>query len=115
MEARTIKRYIKKNSGLVVEAAQLGEDNVSELANWAQAQMIEERDALSNEPQDALNVKTPHGTKRLSQTMWLIWLNGYFFVSDDDNFLTNFDLKVEAKPQPLFHDPFRGVGRVGDS
>ena len=81
-----MQKYQKKGTLIVVEAIKLSVDNVGEIANWAQAQMVVERDALSHEASDALNVKTPDGFQRCSLGMYVIRYSGLFFVGHPSQF-----------------------------
>ncbi len=81
-----MQQYQKKGTMIVVEALKLGEDNVAEIANWAQAQIVEEKDSLNHEAFDALNVKTPDGSRRCSQGMYVIKHGQYFFVGHGTQF-----------------------------
>jgi hypothetical protein len=81
-----MQRYQKKGTMIVVEAVKLSVDNAAQVANWAQAQMVEEKDALSHEAFDALNVKTPEGRQRCSLGMYVIKHAGRFFVGHPSQF-----------------------------
>lgn len=76
-----MQRYQKKGTLIVVEALKLSVDNVAEIANWAQAQIVEEKDALNHESFDALNIKTPDGSRRCSVGMYVVKHDEYFFVA----------------------------------
>lgn len=52
------KRYKLKNAEVFVEACRLGEDNASEVSNWANgAQIVEERDPITGKAYEGLNVR----------------------------------------------------------
>lgn len=86
-------RYRKKgHRDIFVEALQLTEDNVDTLANWTQAQIVEEMDALTHEVSEGLNIKTPNGKKRASQGMYVVKHGGYFYVSNPGAFEAQYDL-----------------------
>jgi hypothetical protein len=77
----------KNNPTLIVEAMRLiGEDNVANVANWSQSQIVEERDALSHDPLDALNVRTPDGNRRCSVGMYVVKIAGHFYVQPKGKF-----------------------------
>lgn len=76
-------RYL---NSVEIEGARLGPDNVDELANWTQAQIVEEKDALNGEPSEGLNVKTSIGKKRASRGMYVFNRNGEFFVLPPSEF-----------------------------
>jgi hypothetical protein len=77
----TIRKFVKKSSGVIVEAAKLTEDNVDELSEWSQSFVVEEKNALNHsEVHKALNVKTDRGMKRCSQGMYLVKFRSYQFV-----------------------------------
>ncbi len=78
-----IPQYKKKDGVVIVEALKLGDgDNVDKIANWAQAQIVTERHAITGDPTEGLNVKTPEGKKRCSIGMYVIRVptSGQFFV-----------------------------------
>lgn len=81
-----MQKYKKKATELVVDAAQVGSVDINELANWAQAFVVEEKDALTHEVFEALNVRTPNGMVRASDGMYVVKLNGHIFVSPRNEF-----------------------------
>lgn len=90
-----MQRFMKKDSGFVVEAAKVGDSDINELANWAHAYVVEEKDALTHEVFEALNVRTPEGTKRASHGMYVIKVEGHIFVSQPGAFEDKYSLVQE--------------------
>lgn len=92
MPTRHVKRYRRKGSAVEIEAAQLLEDNASEISNWAGgAQVVEETLAHSDEKLEGLNVKTPEGTKRASFRMFVVKFNDQFYVVQPGVFSDNYE------------------------
>lgn len=83
---RDIPKYVKSQTGLVVEALQVNEETVDVISNWASARIIEETDPISGEKLEALNVPTPDGTKRASRGNYVVKMNGRFFVAPGQQF-----------------------------
>lgn len=108
-----MKNYTQKHSDLVVEAAQIGEEDINILASWARAQVVEEKDAITHEVFEALNVRTPEGTKRASHGMYVVKVGGHFFVAQPGEFEANFDPLTDpavTNETPL--DLFRGPRQI---
>jgi hypothetical protein len=87
-----MQRYMNKSNGIFVEAVQLTQDNVDAVANWTQSQVVEERDMLHDTIFEGLNVKTPEGKKRCSQGMYVVKVNGNFYVTG----AVAFDMQYES-------------------
>lgn len=121
-----MQKFIHKKKLLVLEAVKLTEDNVDVIANWTGAQIIEEKDALSHETFEALNIKTPGGIKRASQGMYVAKFDGHFFVASAGNFESLYspfepikkverveDFKARQRAK-MIKDPFEGMTRFGE-
>lgn len=109
-----MQTFSKKVGGQIVQAMQLTDDNVSALANWAQAQTVEEMDAITHEAVDALNVKTPDGIKRCSIGSYLVKKGAFFYVVGGQKFESLYTL-VSEEPNPpgeVFDNPFDDVPHV---
>jgi hypothetical protein len=96
---------MKKATGLVVEAACVGENDINELANWAHAYVIEEKDAITGDILEALNVRTKDGTERACNGMYVIKVDGQMSVSQPGVFHEKYvphgepDLPKEVPPE----------------
>lgn len=91
--------WVKRDSGLQVEAVRLNEDNVEAVARWCGAQVIEEIDPEHPEEfQNGLNVDTKDGVQRATLGMYVIKFAGGFFVS----YPRPFEIKYmpQARPAP---------------
>ena len=86
------KFYKKKNSEIVVEALKLDENNVDAIANWAQAQIVTETDALTHTASEGLNVQTLKGKRRCSRGQYVIKHGENFYVFGGKAFETQYDL-----------------------
>ena len=101
----------KKNPWLIVEAAKVGDTDINELANWAQAYVVEEKDAISHDTFEALNVRTPDGMIRASQGMYVAKIQGLFFVAQPGEFEDTFEL-VEEIEEPEDQGYIRGPRQI---
>lgn len=88
-------RYVKKDRGTVVEAMKLTDDNVASVANWCQGQMVTESDALNHNEQDALNISTPDGRRRISLGDYVVKLGSDFYPAKP----TRFEALYEVLPE----------------
>lgn len=96
MPTRHVHRYKRKGTAAVVEAAQLTEDNASEISNWAGgAQVVEEGVSHSDEVMEGLNIKTPDGFRRASRGMFVIKFNEQFYVGQPGKFAETYELIPE--------------------
>lgn len=108
----------KKQPHILIEAAQLSEKTYSTIANWAQAQMIQERDAFDPEKTiDALNVKTPTETKRAYEGDYVIKHDEQFYVMRAPAFETLYTAmhnpRVETpQKRGKTNDPWAGLKRI---
>lgn len=107
----------KKSPAVLVEAEMLDENNVDELANLAQAQIIDEGRGFAK--YEALNVKTPNGKERLHPGMYLVKVGPDFYTMSAANFEQRYELLTETEPiegrRPIpGDDPWKGVPRIGD-
>lgn len=114
-------RYSNKTGSLIVEAMQVGVDDIGEISNWAHgAQIIEEKNALSGDPTDGLNVKTADGMKRASLGDFVIKYGDNFAVTGPKMFLSKYKLIGETpkppeiietkRPNPI-KDPWKDLTR----
>jgi hypothetical protein len=113
--------YYKNRKGVVVEAMKVGEDTVDAIANWSQSQIVEEKDAISGEASEGLNVKTPTGKKRASRGMYVVKVGQLFYVESASTFERSYSLlnaplpaTEPKKKKPLVTDPFDGMPRFGE-
>lgn len=110
----------KKRSEVTVEACLVTEDSVNTIANWAQAQVVEEKNALSDDAREALNVKTPEGKKRASHGTYVVKHGDNFYVLAKADFELRYEPVIDI-PLPevvtieehksLINDPFEGMTR----
>lgn len=119
------KQYTNKTGSLIVEAMQVGVDNIGEISNWANgAQIIEEKNALSGDPTDGLNIKTPGGMKRASHGDFVIKYGEMFAVTGPKMFLSKYTpvvpvdrtippSKVIERP-PVVKDPWKDMTRMNE-
>lgn len=97
-----IDKYQRKNSSLVVEAVMLTEDNMSEVSNWAHgAQIIEEKDALTNDTTEALNLKTPYGKIRVYSGEMILKAADRFYSFSRRGFLKKYELITNEPLTPV--------------
>lgn len=87
-----MQMYRKRGSQIIIEAMKLSDDSVDKIANWAQAQIVEEKDALTGEASEGLNVKTPYGKKRASRGMYVVKFSGEFYVAAESSFESMYEL-----------------------
>lgn len=85
-------KYKNKKTGIVVDAMQVNENTVDEIANWTQSQIVEERDALTGEASEGLNIKTPDGKRRASRGAYVIKHGDYFYVSGGAKFEAKYEV-----------------------
>lgn len=129
-----MQKYKKRRSEIVVEACQVNEDTVDEIANWAQAQIVDEKRADSEETREGLNIKTPGGKARASQGMYVVKHNGEFHVMNSFDFEQRYEAieEVQLPDAPIMqvtveedrygiqgienltNDPFEGMTRFGE-
>lgn len=117
-----MESYIRKGTkNLRVEAAQVGVDDIDAIANWCGAQIVEEKDALTGQASEALNVKTPTGRKRASAGFYVIKHGDTTQVLSAGEFRSHFrpvetpQAPVPAKPRhPVTNDPFEGMTRFNE-
>lgn len=117
--------YMKKGTAIIVDAAKVSPESVNEIANWAQAQIIEEKDALTHEECEGLNVKTPAGKRRASRGSYVVKWADHFFVVHGGEFERTY-IPVASVTQPpwvgsdiqvpdeLVQDPFEGMPRFSE-
>lgn len=86
-----LESYRKKDNRQIVHAELLTEDSVDRIANWSQSQIVEEKDALSGEAQEGLNVKTPQGKKRASLGDYVVEHAGSYYVVSESQFESLYD------------------------
>lgn len=86
---------MRKANGVLVEAVQVGPDNVGEISEWSGAMAVWERDPESDENLGALNVKTPYGIQRASQGMYVVKYSDKKYVTEPEFFVSqqgNFEI-----------------------
>lgn len=105
-----MQKFRKKVTGLVVEAAKIGEEDINTLANWAHAYVVEEKDALSHDILEALNVRTANGMERASHGMYVVKISGRLFVCQPGEFEEMYEPLEEESP-----DEFEEIGYMPDS
>jgi hypothetical protein len=76
-----MQTYRNKSNGVLAEAIKLEGSNVDKVANWCQAQIVEERDMYHDTMFEALNVMTSDGKKRCSQGMYVVKVADDFYVT----------------------------------
>lgn len=82
-----MNRYRHRTKGVIVEAMKLDENNVDNIANWAQAQVVEEKDAITGDAMvESLNIKTPDGVRRCQPGQYVVMHNEHFFVATPARF-----------------------------
>jgi hypothetical protein len=78
-----VQTWIKKTKPKVpVQAIQLTEDNVDEVANWAQAQIVE------SGGREILVLHSPMGRKTADHGQYVIKFGDQFFIADSKLFET---------------------------
>lgn len=115
-------KYTNKKGTLTVEAAQVTEDNASEISNWANgAQIIEEKDAITGVPVEGLNIKTPNGMMRASLGAFVIKYGSVFTVVSAQKFLSVYSPVVGTtetaeiiEKRPVVKDPWEGMTRMNE-
>lgn len=75
-----MKQYESILTKQTIEAAQLTADNAPEIATWCGGFVVEEIDPMDGERYPALNIRTPHGNKRLSQGHYVMHFDNLFYV-----------------------------------
>jgi hypothetical protein len=126
-KGKVMDLFKNKTGSLVVEAVQVGEDNASEISNWANgAQIIEEKHPLTGQGIEGLNIKTASGMKRASFGDWVIKYGSLFTVAPADQFMSKYTpvvsevAEVMSNPEPtpiakaMSSDPFEGMTRFGE-
>jgi hypothetical protein len=117
-----METWVRKETGIEVEAIRLNEDNAAEVAAWCRGELIEEIDAEHpEEKQPGINVPTPTGNQRASLHMYVIKFGKHFFVSVPRVFELSYQPLLRQSPPPEsigdtrkrlgFADPF-DRGRV---
>lgn len=118
--------YKRRGHNIVVEAMKVDENSVDKIANWAQAQVIEEKDAVTGEPSEGLNVKTRDGNARASRGMYVVKTAENFYVVAEQKFESMYEAVIEtvSRTEPtradrrttmtLVKDPFEGMTRVNE-
>lgn len=90
--------YRKKGTEIVVEAVQLTADNVDKVANWAQAQVVEEIDAIDHDCRsEALNVWARNGEHRYarcSRGMYVVKYAETFYVAGQNAFESTYEAVI---------------------
>jgi hypothetical protein len=82
-----MQKFRYRGTSVVVLAAQVSAENADELAKWADAQVVVEKDAITHDETPGLNVLTPDGRKRASVGDHLVqFIDGGFYVDDDYDF-----------------------------
>lgn len=121
-----METYTMRGTKIAVQAALVGDDDIDEIANWCGGQVVEEKDALSGETVEGLNVKTPTGRKRASAGDYVVKHGNSFQVFTESQLLAKFNLGVPLSEQvkeqknwrhpinPLTQDPFEGMTRFND-
>jgi hypothetical protein len=116
--------YRHKSTGLEVQALQVDFETVDRIANWAQAQVVEEIDPISKTTQEGLNIKTPDGKKRASRGSYVVGVKGRFYVVGEEGFEEAYE-PVQVRHQAASRapevyemsptdDPFEGMTRFND-
>jgi hypothetical protein len=114
-----IEPWIKKQTGVQVEAIRLNEDNAEMAAAWCRGDLVEEIDPEHpDEMQPGVNVPTPQGSKRASLHMYIVKYGSHFFVVHTRVFEDGYMPMNRANPAPEsigdtrrrlgFADPFEG-------
>ena len=96
-----MQRYKRKATGLIVEAAQIGVDDINETAAWSRAFVVEEKDAITGEPSEALNVRTRAGMLRASNGMYVVKIGGEFFVAKEGQFEALYEPWVDPEESDI--------------
>lgn len=122
-----VDRYVNRSKGVFVEAIKLTNDNADTVSNWCGGQIVEMRDAINHdEVTEGLNIKTPHGMKRLVPGMYLLQYQGEFYLAQGAQFEANYDRMTplgqqtltppppKEEPKPLTKDPFEGMTRMNE-
>ena len=119
-----MQKYQKKNGTVVVEACQVSMETVDKIANWAQAQIVEEQDAIHGEASEGLNIKTPAGKVRASAGAFVVKTGDNFYVIAPGLFEKQYSMIEPIEPQqratrameepPLTSDPFAGMTRFSE-
>lgn len=86
--------YRRLGFPLVVDAVQLTHDNAIDIAHALDGYIVDEQVPDSDDVRYGINVKTPEGTKRLSEGMYLIRLNGNHFVVPPGEFESKYQKTV---------------------
>ncbi len=83
-----IQRYRRKavSGEVLVQAVCLSPENVGEVANWSNAQLVEEIDSLNNQKFDALNMPTPRGKVRVQLGDFVVCVAGEFVKAAPSEF-----------------------------
>lgn len=107
----------KSLPGVIVEAVMMTEENVDELANWAQAQVVQEG-RVGDVMKEGLNIRTPNGRERLHIGMYLVKHAGRFYTAPATDFERQYVVHVKpSNPTPIHKDiridnPWEGIPRI---
>lgn len=92
-----IDEVIHRRTGNRVKHAQLTKENVTEVSNWTQGVIVQERDSVTDEVFVGLNVPTNRSTVRVSEGMHITQHFGTFYEWSQDSFDRAFE--------PLHQEP----------
>lgn len=89
-----MEKWVKLQTGLVVEAAQVAEDTVLSISAWANdAQIVNEKDPITNETLKGLNIRTGSGEmERASDGDYVFKYAGEFYISKPAAFTKDYGL-----------------------
>ena len=80
-----------KSPSMIVEAVQVTEENVEQVANWCGGTIIEEIDAQNPDLKYAgINVPTTSGINRASLDSWVVRHHDKFMIAGPLSFQTNY-------------------------
>lgn len=91
-----MQKYRNRETGSIILASQLTDENVRDISEWAPCFVVVERDAITDEEQSALNIKTPDGNRRASLGAYIIQHNEDFYVGDPEVFAEKYEPLEEA-------------------
>lgn len=111
-----MRRFTRRNNAsIAVEAGKVGTDPIENIVNWCGGQIIEERDAITGERAEAVNVKTAGGRKRASVGQYIVKIStGTFAVISGYDFERMYHTAEKPGRKSEAEDPSEPVGRLTD-
>lgn len=101
-----MEKWVKLQTGLVVEVARVTEDAVLSISAWANdAQIVHEKDPVTNEELRGLNIETSSGMRRASNGDYVFKHAGEFFVSKPGRFTHDYGLLTKDTVMTIPVDP----------